>query len=76
MLSVCFHNGVNRQRLAQLSLVDPETEVGNRRAFEIELLREIARARREQAGLCLLLLQVDEYDDLVLYHGKSSKCCR
>jgi diguanylate cyclase (GGDEF)-like protein len=72
MLSISFRNAVSRQRLAQLNLVDLHTEIGNRRAFEQEVKREISRARRDKQPLALMLVQVDEYQDLRRYHGLPS----
>jgi diguanylate cyclase (GGDEF)-like protein len=72
IISICFQNAVSRQRLAQLSLLDPRTEIGNRRGFEAEIAREIARARRQRQPLTLMLLDIDQYDDLADFRGSRS----
>jgi len=40
---------------------DPLTGLPNRRALDAALSREIARARRNQAALCLALIDVDQF---------------
>jgi diguanylate cyclase (GGDEF)-like protein len=72
IISLCFQNAVNRQRLSRFNLIDPLTEIGNRRGFEIDISREIDRARREQRPLSLLLLEIDQYADLQRYHGTTT----
>lgn len=53
-------------RLARLATEDPLTGVANRRRFDAQLPVEVARARREQKPLALLMIDIDrfkEYND-------------
>lgn len=50
---------VSVSRLLQETLTDPLTGIRNRRAFELDLEREVARARRHERPLTLGLLDVD-----------------
>jgi diguanylate cyclase (GGDEF)-like protein len=52
----------NRQ-LEQLSLIDPLTQIANRRAFDRELDAEWRRARRSGAPLSLVLCDIDRFKD-------------
>lgn len=72
IISLCFRNAVNRQRLSRFNLIDPLTEVANRRGFDIDMSQEIDRARRERRPISLLLLQIDQYADLHRYHGATT----
>jgi len=49
------------ERLRTLSLTDPLTGLMNRRALEKCLERELARCKRSQAQLCLLMIDVDNF---------------
>lgn len=57
------------QRLEHLSLSDPLTELGNRRAFDEALAEELARARRTAAPLGLVVLDVDHFKHFNDRHG-------
>jgi len=50
--------------LRALAAVDPLTELGNRRAFEQELERQLANQQRTGAPLAVLLLDVDQFKRL------------
>jgi GGDEF domain-containing protein len=52
-----------RRELRQLAEVDPLTQLGNRRSFEEDLAREIARARRYGRRLALVVLDLDGHLD-------------
>jgi diguanylate cyclase (GGDEF)-like protein len=39
--------------------IDPLTGVGNRRAFDIEIRRELGRVARHGGGFCLVILDLD-----------------
>ena len=60
----CVENGVNRERLHRLSLIDSLTRVGNRRAFGQALDREIARAVRHSEPLALMLIDLDHFKQI------------
>lgn len=47
------------RHLVEEALTDPLTGIGNRRAFEIDLARETARARRHRRPLTLAVIDVD-----------------
>jgi diguanylate cyclase (GGDEF)-like protein len=57
------------QRLEHLSMADPLTGLGNRRAFDEALAAELARARRAGSWLGLVLLDVDHFKDFNDRHG-------
>ena len=46
-------------RLLEETLTDPLTGIGNRRSFELDLEREVARARRHRRPLTLGLIDLD-----------------
>jgi diguanylate cyclase (GGDEF)-like protein len=50
---------VERDELADLAAVDPRTGAANRRAFDQQLLREVARAGRTGLPLCVVALVLD-----------------
>jgi len=53
-------NRTHLEELEQLSLTDPLTGLGNRRAFERDLEVALARAQRNEVALTLLYLDIDE----------------
>jgi diguanylate cyclase (GGDEF)-like protein len=57
------------ERLEHLSLADPLTGLGNRRAFDQALEAEVARAERSGAPLGLVLLDVDHFKRFNDRHG-------
>ena len=60
-VAVCVQNAVNHERLANLGLIDPLTEVNNRRFFDQRLEEEIMRTMRGKAPLACLLIDVDHF---------------
>ena len=70
MISSCFKAAVTRQQISQLTLLDPLTQISNLRGFEKDIAREIARARRADKPVTVLLMEIDEYDDLYQHYGK------
>lgn len=60
----CVENGVNRERLHRLSLIDSLTRVGNRRAFGQALDREISRAVRQSEPLALMVIDLDHFKQI------------
>lgn len=50
--------------LEKLSLLDPLTGIGNRRQFELDLKREIARTKRMNAGLVLIFFDLDDFKEI------------
>jgi diguanylate cyclase (GGDEF)-like protein len=70
-------------RLEGLARTDPLTGVPNRRVWEEELPRELERARRTGAGVCLAMIDLDDFKayndrfghqagDLVLKEGATA----
>lgn len=53
--------GREELRLERLSLVDPLTGLYNRRSFETALEKEMARWRRREAPVALLMLDLDHF---------------
>ena len=70
IISACFRNMVSQQQVSQLTLLDPLTQISNLRGFERDIAREIARARRAEKPFCVLMMEVDDYDDLDQHYGK------
>ena len=70
IISACFKNMVACQQISQLTVLDPLTEISNLRGFERDIAREIARARRAQGPLTVLIMEIDEYDDLYDNYGE------
>lgn len=44
-----------------LARVDALTQVGNRRSWDEELVRELARAQRERTSLCVAMIDLDHF---------------
>jgi diguanylate cyclase (GGDEF)-like protein len=49
------------QKFRKIALIDPLTELGNRRAFDVELERAWARVERGQRPLALLMADIDRF---------------
>jgi diguanylate cyclase len=50
-----------RRRLGEMAHTDPLTALPNRRGLDVALSRELARARRTGATLCLAVLDIDHF---------------
>ncbi len=72
IIAICLENCTNAERLSQLSLLDPLTRLSNKRAFEMELRKEVSRAHRNQKTLTLMLLEVDAFSDIADNYGHLS----
>lgn len=72
MISACFKSAVSRQQVSQLTMLDPLTQISNLRGFEKDITREIARARRADKALTILVMEIDEFDDLYDHYGDRS----
>ena len=70
VISICFKNAVSRQQVSQLTMLDPLTHISNLRGFEKDIAREIARARRGDQPVTILMMAIDEYEDLYAHYGK------
>jgi len=73
-ISLALQRALQRHKTDELMLLDAETGVGNQRAFDRVLAREIARARRTEQPLSLLLMKVDNLNDLCSHYGEPA--CR
>ena len=62
--SFCIENTVNRARLMRSGFTDVLTGWDNRRYLMVRLHEELARARRDQAGLACLMLDVDYFKNI------------
>ncbi|MDX1735601.1 MAG: diguanylate cyclase [Halioglobus sp.] len=69
VISECLLAAMKREAISQLTVLDPMTEIGNARGFDIELSREIARAGRSQKPLTLLLAGIDDHEELYQHYG-------
>ncbi len=69
IISSCFKNAVSRQQVSRLTMLDPLTQISNLRGFEKDIAREIARARRADQPITVLILEIDEYEELTQAYG-------
>ncbi|MEM1112332.1 MAG: GAF domain-containing protein [Pseudomonadota bacterium] len=67
VISGCFINTVKQAQISQLTLLDPLTQISNLRGFRKDIAREIARARRADTALSVLIMEIDEYADLAAH---------
>jgi diguanylate cyclase (GGDEF)-like protein len=52
------------ERIRQLSYLDGLTGIFNRRFFELRILEEIDRARRSEAGMAVVMVDIDQFKKL------------
>lgn len=76
--AVCLENGFGLESLRQQSLIDVLTQVYNRRSFEIELARELARAARHGHTLSCMFIDIDHFKIINDTYGHQSgdECLR
>lgn len=55
--------------LSAVALVDALTQLSNRRAFDLELPRQIENARSKGLDLCLMMLDIDYFKSINDYYG-------
>jgi diguanylate cyclase (GGDEF)-like protein len=70
VISLCFIAAVDRERISQLTVLDPLTQISNSRGFKKDIAREISRSRRGEQPLTLLMLEIDDYDELYKHYGE------
>jgi len=70
IIAACIRTAVTRQQISQLTMLDPLTEISNLRGFERDIAREIARARRADQPLTVLVMEIDDFDDLYEHYGE------
>ena len=56
-----IRNAMDLEEKERLALVDPLTELYNRRSFDLQFDREIRRAQRYRHALTLVLLDIDDF---------------
>jgi len=61
-VSLSLANIQLRERLQQQSVRDPLTGLYNRRYLEESIQRELGRAKREQAPLAVIMLDLDHFN--------------
>jgi diguanylate cyclase (GGDEF)-like protein len=69
----------NSRRFADVEArvnVDPATGVRNRRGYELELGREVARAERSGRPLSVVVVEVDEHEDAPVSTGALAEVAR
>lgn len=66
------------QMLAEMSITDEVSKVGNRRYFEAGLDREWQRSSREKAPLALIFIDIDQFTEYAEHVGqvKSDECLK
>ncbi len=69
IVAICLDNCANHQRVRQLGLTDPLTQVNNRRYFDQRLGEEAARVQRHQQPLSCMFLDVDHFKRINDTHG-------
>lgn len=80
LLQAYVHLGLNRAQryrdlsrindwLSAVALVDALTQLSNRRAFDLELPRQIKVARTKGTPLCLMVLDIDRFKAINDRHG-------
>lgn len=69
IVAVCLENCVNQERLHRLSMIDMLTRVENRRAFQLSIDQELARASRRSEPLTLMLADLDHFKIINDTHG-------
>jgi diguanylate cyclase (GGDEF)-like protein len=57
-------------QLETLALLDPLTNLLNRKAFLSSASGELERARRDQGPICMIMLDVDNFPELKTRHGE------
>jgi diguanylate cyclase (GGDEF)-like protein len=72
VISTCFLNTVKQGQISQLTMLDPLTQISNLRGFRKDIAREIARARRADQALSILMIEIDEYEDLFTHYGENT----
>jgi diguanylate cyclase (GGDEF)-like protein len=58
-----------RDELTRNALIDPITGLGNRRLFDQRLAEEVARSRRHEEPLTLIMIDLDRFKDINDRHG-------
>ncbi|MHB1565987.1 MAG: GGDEF domain-containing protein [Acidiferrobacter sp.] len=71
VVALALRNCTEYARVVWLAEHDPLTGIGNRRAFDIALNRELARAERYRRDVSLLLIDLDDFKEANTHLGLS-----
>ncbi len=63
------HNAVVFDRTHEASLTDALTGLANRRSMQDHLAKDLARARREESSVAIIMLDLDEFKQINDRHG-------
>lgn len=69
VIAARFRHAVSYQQISRLTMLDPLTQISNLRGFEKDIAREIARARRADEALSVVMLEIDEFEELHEHYG-------
>ena len=58
------------QEIKNLTLFDPETNIGNRKYCDIKIKQEVAVAQRYKHSLSILMLEIDNFVEIQNLHGE------
>jgi diguanylate cyclase (GGDEF)-like protein len=77
LLSLLFHS-FESERAKRLALLDPLTQLSNRRSFDSFLMANVAASRMTGRHLALLLLDIDHFKDVndTYGHAHGDHCLR
>lgn len=67
--AVCLQNSLNKERIRQLSMMDNLTRIKNRRCFDNDIQKEVARAIRAKQPLSCLFIDADFFKAINDTHG-------
>ncbi len=70
--SISLENSLSREQLRMLSQIDMLTRVKNRRAFDMALRKEIARAQRHDSSLSCLFADLDHFKQVNDTYGHAT----
>jgi diguanylate cyclase (GGDEF)-like protein len=70
--------GKYKHKMALSTIEDPQTQILNRRFFDLISREEIRRAKRSNSNLCIAIMEFDCFDEYVKNYGqgKADKCLR
>jgi len=61
VVAVCIENCIRRETLQRLSSIDALTKTLNRRAFNLQLMRELKRSSRTDTPFACMLVDIDHF---------------
>ncbi len=60
----------SQKEIKNLTLIDPETNIGNRRYCDKKIKQEVAVAQRYKYNLSIIMLEIDNFKELQDLHGE------